>query len=196
MFVQRNALESRWTKFFMGIAENAKELSYSIEKKIGAVIVDMSTCQIKSYGYNGMPSGNPVPMEKIVDKKVIRSPFAIGAVANAIMRADMNSGIYSPCVLFCTDMPTESEAPLIANSSIEYVVVPERTESGVGGMLALEELAVTVFTVSELVENVTSEERIAEHITEQNLQLLQKWQAESEQVDNVETTQETETDLK
>lgn len=160
----RNPFEARWANFFMRVAEAVRDLSYSEIEKVGAVVVDGNTLQISAFGYNALPQGSVNLMEqKDSDGNLVPVPDIISAVQNALLRSRMSSAYGFGDVLFTTKMPSVQDVVLIANTNIRYVVVPD-LNGDPDGLLKLDDYNITVYSLSQLKDNVSDDEKIRAHL--------------------------------
>lgn len=160
----RNPFEKRWANFFMRVAEAVRDLSYSEIEKVGAVIVDGNTLQISAFGYNALPKGSVNLMEqKDSEGNLVPVPDIITAVQNALLRSRMSSEFGFGDILFTTKMPSVEDVVLIANTNIRYVVVPD-LNGDPDGMLKLDDYNITVYTIEQLQDNVSDDEKIRAHL--------------------------------
>jgi dCMP deaminase len=119
----------------------AEELSYCVRKKVGSLIVKSDS--VISYGYNGMPSGEPNVCE-LPDGTT--DPRVRHAEINALRKLIRSSESSVDAVMFVTDSPCPNCAIEIAESGIAAVVF-EREYRDVSGIIHLLKKGVKVFRV-------------------------------------------------
>jgi dCMP deaminase len=134
----------------------ADELSYCVRRKVGAVIVKDDS--IISFGYNGMPSGEPNVCE-LADGST--NPRVRHAEINALRKLIRSSESSIGSIMFVTDSPCPNCAIEIAESGVAAVVF-EREYSDVSGIIHLLNKEVKVYRVD-------TEERIICRVMGHNL---------------------------
>ena len=128
-------VNSKWDKYFMGMAEYVSSISKDPSTKVGAVIMRPDKT-VASMGYNGFPRG-VLDTESRYANREEKYKLVVHAEANAIVAA------HSPVVgmtLYCTLFPCCECAKLIIQSGIAEVVVPsmDKTERFYDSMVATE----------------------------------------------------------
>jgi len=119
----------------------AEELSYCVRRKVGSVIVKDDS--IISFGYNGMPSGEPNVCE-LDDGST--NPRVRHAEINALRKLVRSSESSVGSVMFITDSPCPNCAIEIAESGVAAVVF-EREYTDVSGIKHLLQKGVKVYRV-------------------------------------------------
>lgn len=119
----------------------AEELSYCVRKKVGSLIVKDDS--IISFGYNGMPSGEPNVCE-LPDGST--DPRVRHAEINALRKLIRSSESALGSVIFVTDSPCPNCAIEIAESGVAAVVF-EREYRDVSGIVHLLKKGIKVFRV-------------------------------------------------
>ncbi len=76
----------KWHKRWLGVAREVSTWSKDPSSKIGAVIVDPSTNDIVSTGYNGFPPGMADSKDRL-ETRDVKLRYVVHAEANAILRA-------------------------------------------------------------------------------------------------------------
>lgn len=125
----------------MNAAHVYAELSYCVRRKVGAVIEKNGS--LISFGYNGMPSGEPNVCE-LSDGST--NPRVRHAEINALRKLIRSSESAVGGVLFITDSPCPNCAIEIAESGISAVVF-DREYTDVSGIEKLLSKEVKVFRV-------------------------------------------------
>ena len=168
----RNPLDKRWVNAFMGMARSVATLSYSQLQKVGAVVVNGDTFEIESFGFNGTPTGHPHLMEKLIDGKLVPIDEAITATENCLMRLN---GIRPPwgfgSLMYITHCPNKHDALLIANTHIQYVIIDD-LDADPDGLVALDDMNITVFSTKDL-QKSSDEDEIIAHVQENMAQAIE-----------------------
>lgn len=119
---------SKWTKYFMDVAEASAKLSRDPITKVGAVIVNNK--RIKSTGFNGAPSNFPdklVPpdseSEYLIDKK---NTYMCHAELNAVLNYDGKIADLKDADLYVTVSPCSRCACMLAQVGIKRVIYKEK----------------------------------------------------------------------
>ena len=181
----RSPFEKRWANFFMDFASNVKNLSYSEIEKVGAVLVEAETLQILGFGYNALPRGSVNIMEtRNENGELVPLPDIITAVQNVLLCSRLPQNPLATKVLYTTKVPSAHDAVLIANSNVYYVIVPN-LDGDPDGLLKLDEYNITVYTIDQLQDNVSDDEKIRAHLAK--LMAEKKETKETSSVDSAVT---------
>lgn len=118
-------VNSKWDKYFMGMAEYVSSISKDPSTKVGAVIVREDRT-VESMGYNGFPRGVMDQIDRYANRER-KYMMVVHAEANAILGA---RGSVAGMTLYSTLFPCCECAKLIIQSGIKEVVVPtmDKTE--------------------------------------------------------------------
>lgn len=106
---------------FMAMAEILATMSLATRSKVGALVVKDGN--IKSIGWNGMPSGFPnEEIESHDGEKVVTNPLVLHAESNAILKcAKEGSSSSDGAYLYVTMSPCPDCAKLIIQAGIKKV---------------------------------------------------------------------------
>lgn len=110
---------------FMAMAEDLATMSLATRSKVGALIVRDGN--IKSTGWNGMPSGFPNnELEHIEDAglaggQLVTNPLVLHAESNAILKCAKEGSSSEGAYLYVTMSPCPDCAKLIIQSGIKKV---------------------------------------------------------------------------
>lgn len=105
---------------FMAMAENLSTMSLATRSKVGALIVKDGN--IKSTGWNGMPSGFPNgELELKSDTGVVTNPLVLHAESNAILKCAQEGSSSDGAHLYVTMSPCPDCAKLIIQAGITKV---------------------------------------------------------------------------
>ena len=119
---------NKWSKYFMCIAENTKNLSKDPKVQVGAVITKNK--KILSIGYNGAPRKFPdelVPTNndgiKLIDKK---RTFMCHAELNAILNYEGHLKNIEGADIYVTTSPCSKCAIMLAQIGVKRVIYKEQ----------------------------------------------------------------------
>ena len=117
--------KSQLYQVFMAMAENLGTMSLATRSKVGALIVKNGN--IKSTGWNGMPSGFPnEELERYEDAglaggKLVTNPLVLHAESNAILKCAKEGSSAEGAYLYVTMSPCPDCAKLIIQAGIKKV---------------------------------------------------------------------------
>lgn len=111
-------MNTRWTNYFLTLAETAAKQSKDPNTKVGAVIADKHDRVISS-GFNGFPRGI-ADNSKLLENRDTKLMITMHAETNAILFSQQNLEGMS---IYVTHTPCSNCAALIIQAGIKKVVV-------------------------------------------------------------------------
>lgn len=124
--------QKRYDNYFMDLATRTALMSYAQRKQVGCILVKGD--QIISYGWNGMPSGDPNECEiKTEDGKLITKPEVSHAEDNTLRKLVRSNESSVGSVMYLTVSPCRICADRIKSAHIAEVVYKDYYVSASGG---------------------------------------------------------------
>lgn len=114
-----------WDEYFLSIAKATAQRSTCPSRKVGSVIVNPSTNQVISMGYNGAARGTQHCTEECLTResgKGWRKCNAIHAELNAIISAAMNGTSTNGATMYLTTTPCVFCSRTLINAGIKKVI--------------------------------------------------------------------------
>ncbi len=117
--------DTKWDKFFIGLAEYVSSASKDPSTKVGAVIVDDDR-RIVSIGFNGFPKGVE-DLKSRYDERELKYKFIVHAERNALLFANKST---KGCTIYTFPfMPCSACAGMIIQAGIKHVISFYKQES-------------------------------------------------------------------